>query len=91
MATGALGLAHQTGAPVLPVVTVAHADATFVTHVEPALPAYADLPRDQAMDAMFARYLRLLETHVRRYPDQFCYTTSEEDTAPLIDAIEPSG
>lgn len=90
IATGALGLAHQSGAPVLPVVTVAHLDGTFVTYVEPALPAYPNLPRDQAMDAMFASYLLLLETYVRRYPDQFCFTTSEHETAPLIDAIEPT-
>ena len=90
IATGALSLAHQSGAPVLPVVTVAHSDGTFVTHVEPALPAYPNLPRDQAMDAMFASYLLLLETYVRRYPDQFCFTTSEHETAPLIDAIEPT-
>jgi lauroyl/myristoyl acyltransferase len=71
IATGALALAWQTGAPVLPVFTLRAPDGGFITHIEPALPGGHGLPRSGASDAMLATYASLLEAHVVRSPDQF--------------------
>jgi lauroyl/myristoyl acyltransferase len=71
VATGALALAWQTGAPVLPVFTLRAPDGGFATRVEPALLADRRLDRTAAIDAMLAAYGTLLEAYVLRCPDQF--------------------
>ena len=71
LATGAPGLAVQTRAPLLPVLTLRHPDGGFVTRVEPPLPLPAGLERDAAIAAILARYVGLLETWVLNHPDQF--------------------
>lgn len=71
IATGALGLARQSGAPVLPVFTLREPDGGFVTRIEPPLPTVARADRDAALDAMLGAYVALLERYVLQAPDQF--------------------
>jgi lauroyl/myristoyl acyltransferase len=71
IATGAPGLAWQTGAPLLPTFTLGEADGSFVTRIEPALRLPSELARLAAIDAMLADYVAILEAYVLRSPDQF--------------------
>ena len=71
IATGALALAWQTGAPLLPVFTLREPDGALVTRIEPALPPDRRLDRAAAVADMLAAYGRLLEAYVLRSPDQF--------------------
>lgn len=71
VATGALALAWQTGAPLLPAFTWREAAGGFVTRIETPIAADRALGRDAAMDRMLASYLPLLEAAVLRSPDQF--------------------
>jgi lauroyl/myristoyl acyltransferase len=71
VATGALALAWQTGAPLLPVFTRRGPDGRFVTRIEAPILADRTLKREPAMDRMLASYVPLLEAAVLRSPDQF--------------------
>jgi lauroyl/myristoyl acyltransferase len=71
VATGALALAWQSGAPLLPVFTLREPDGRFVTRVAEPLRAEQDRARDPAIDRMLAAYVALLETAVLASPDQF--------------------
>ncbi len=71
VATGALALAWQTGAPLVPVFTLRESDGALVTRIEPALPPDRRLTRAAGIAAMLTAYGRLLETYVLRSPEQF--------------------
>ena len=81
IATGALALAWQTGAPVLPVFTLRAPDGELVTRIEPAIALDRRLARACAMDTMLAAYGRLLEAYALRSPDQFplAYLATDQD------------
>ncbi len=83
VATGALALAWQTGAPVLPVFTLRAPDGGLVTRVEPALVADRRLARGTAIDALLAAYAALLGAYVLRSPDQFplAYVATDREAA----------
>ena len=71
IATGALALAWQTGAPILPAFTLREPDGRFATRIEDAIHADPGLVREAAMDRMLTTYVALLEGYVLRSPDQF--------------------
>ena len=72
VATGAFTLAHQTGAPLLPVFAVLNRDTgTFRVLIEPALQLGAGLDRGDAIELAMVDYAGRLEPYVRRYPDQW--------------------
>jgi lauroyl/myristoyl acyltransferase len=83
LATGALALAWQTGAPVLPVFTVRAPDGAFVTRIEPPLVLDRRLSRAAAIDAVLPAYA-LLEVYVLCNPDQFplAYLATEQEEMP---------
>jgi lauroyl/myristoyl acyltransferase len=84
-ATGALALAWQSGAPLLPVFTLRAADGGFVTRIEQPLPLDRALPRERAIDAMLDAYAGELETVVLESPDQFAlpYVATAAAAGPL--------
>ena len=74
IAVGALKLAHQTGASVLPVFTTSDDDGRIVTVIEEPLPMRQDIGRQEAIEEALAAYIPLLEAKVRRSPAQFNYS-----------------
>lgn len=72
LATGAPNLAISTNAALLPAMTVREPNGQFVVHVEPALHKPADaVSLHDGEIAMIRQFARVLETYVRRYPDQW--------------------
>jgi lauroyl/myristoyl acyltransferase len=64
-------LALRTQATLLPVFTVRQADGRFVTTIEPPLTSSSDPAAGERMQQLLRQESRLLESWVRRYPDQF--------------------
>jgi len=71
VAAGAPILAHRGGAPLLPVFTVRHADGTFHTTIEAPLCRPADLDIETVLAEQVTYVVRLLESYVARWPDQY--------------------
>ncbi|MGI9450358.1 MAG: hypothetical protein ACR2QH_06950 [Geminicoccaceae bacterium] len=74
IAVGALKLAHQTGASVLPIFTTSDDDGRIVTVIEKPLPMRQDVDRQEAIEEALAAYIPRLEANVRRSPAQFSYS-----------------
>lgn len=72
VATGAVSLARQTGAPLLPAFAVREPGSeVFSLHLEPGLTVRAGAGKSEAVMAAVADYAARLEPYVRRYPDQW--------------------
>lgn len=71
VAGGAPTLAHRSGAALLPVFTVRNADGSFGTTVEPPLRTPPDPDTEMAVRHLVTQVLRLLESYVARWPDQY--------------------
>jgi hypothetical protein len=71
VAGGAPALARRTGAALLPVFTVQTGEDTFATVVEPPLTAAANLDHRSAVQALLTAYAAVLESYLKRWPDQF--------------------
>jgi lauroyl/myristoyl acyltransferase len=71
LANGAPALAHRTGAALLPVFTVRRAAGGFVTTIAPPARITPDLEADEAEQQLVTYCVRLLESHVERWPGQF--------------------
>jgi hypothetical protein len=69
--TGMVNLSRMSGAPILPLFCVSESEKTAVVIIEP--PITLDLCRDRARAAEMCidRYVALLETYVKRYPEQY--------------------
>lgn len=86
IATGALNLACDTGAAVLPVFTSARPDGRVVTALTEALPMTRDGERALAIERMLEVYLPELEARVHACPEQFAYPLAPTDGQMLIEA-----
>ncbi len=84
IATGALSLACDVGAAVLPVFTVRRADGNIVTRVSPALPMEHGMPRPHTIDRMLDHYVPLMDAHICRYPEQLNYPIGRSGADMLI-------
>jgi lauroyl/myristoyl acyltransferase len=71
LANGAAALAHRTGAALLPVFTVQTDDGSYVTTVEAPLQRTTDADSSDPEEQLIAYGVRLLESSVSRFPDQF--------------------
>jgi lauroyl/myristoyl acyltransferase len=71
LAPGPIGLARQTGAPLLPVFTVRVRDGEYITRIGAPLVLSTELEREHVSLDVAARFARILEVEVRRHPDQF--------------------
>jgi lauroyl/myristoyl acyltransferase len=71
LANGAPSLARRSGAALLPVFTVRTDDGSVVTTIEPPIHASMDVPTTEAEKEIVAHCVRVLESYVRRWPEQF--------------------
>jgi lauroyl/myristoyl acyltransferase len=70
-ATGMVSLARMCGAAILPVFCVrAHSGRADLV-IEPRIPIQQHGDRDSSLRASMASYVRLLESYIRRYPEQY--------------------
>lgn len=76
IATGALSLAYDMKATVLPSFTIRQPDGRLQTIIEPALDLSLADRKDESIDLMLPHYVRRLESYVTRYPHQFQFPTS---------------
>ena len=77
VAVGALKLAHETGASVLPVFTTCD-DGRVVTEIQSPLPMRQDdAAVREAIEEALDAYIPRLEAKVRQYPSQFSYAINE--------------
>jgi KDO2-lipid IV(A) lauroyltransferase len=65
-------LAAQSGAPVLPVFIVRHADGRHEIHVEDAIDPPPDR-KPESIEQATQLYTRMIEDYVRRHPDQWIW------------------
>lgn len=71
LATRALSLGVECGAPVLPVFPLADGRHRYRVIVEPALPIDTTLPRPAAVELAIRQHAVRLESYVLRHPDQW--------------------
>jgi len=71
LSVGPAKLSAQTKAPILPIFALRESDGGFVVEVEPPLVGSVHLRTGTATSAALERYKSLLESRVRRFPDQF--------------------
>jgi KDO2-lipid IV(A) lauroyltransferase len=81
--SGPLVLARRTGAPVLPAFLIRQPDGRHRAFIHPPLPT-PDAHSRQAEDYVEAlrEYNRLLESYIRKYPDQWAWTSKRWRTRP---------
>ena len=70
-ATGMVSLARAGGAPLLPLFCVREPDGRLRVVVEPPLAVDDGGDREAAVEATVRGYAAVLETYIRRYPDQY--------------------
>lgn len=70
-ATGMVTLARTCGATLLPLFCFRGADGRLRVIIEPAIPVASTGDRDEAIAAPLRHYAGLLESYIRRHPDQY--------------------
>ena len=70
-ATGMVSLARLSGAPILPVFCAHERDGTLRLTIEPSIDVQREGSRDQAIENSLSQYARLLESYVKKYPEQY--------------------
>jgi lauroyl/myristoyl acyltransferase len=70
-ATGMVTLARTSGAALLPLFCVRADDGRIRVIVEPPVPTPAHGNRDAVLDGAIRGYAALLESHLRRHPEQY--------------------
>jgi KDO2-lipid IV(A) lauroyltransferase len=70
-ATGAVSLARLSGAPLLPVFCFQARDGRTRLVFEPPIPVPRSESREGGVERSLGQYAKLLESHVRRYPQQY--------------------
>lgn len=88
-ATGGVSLARLSSAPLLPVFCF-EVDGRTRVIIEAPLSASRGISREVVFESALGRYARLLESYVRRYPDQYQNWHLLDDAAET-DPVRPSG
>jgi KDO2-lipid IV(A) lauroyltransferase len=70
-ATGVASLGRLSGAPLLPMVCIEEPAGRFRLIIEPPLALPEPAERERALAEVMGQYARLLESYIRRYPDQY--------------------
>ena len=65
-------LSTLTGAPIVPCFAIRQPDERFVFYLESPIMPDGQRPRDQEVHRLTVCYAQVLETYIRRYPDQWC-------------------
>jgi lauroyl/myristoyl acyltransferase len=76
LATGAVCLALQTSAPILPTFTLRHSSGKFLTTTESELLADQDKKLDTRIEGMLTDFVSRIEPYLLRWPDQFPWRLS---------------
>lgn len=71
LANGAPSLARRMGAPLLPTFTVRTGEGALITTVEAPCPLPPNAPPADTEQLLVSHSMRLLESYVRRWPNQF--------------------
>ena len=69
--TGMLSLAKLSGSPVLPMFCFRHSDGAMRLVIEGPIQTEADSDRERGLREALARYVHLLESYIREYPEQY--------------------
>jgi KDO2-lipid IV(A) lauroyltransferase len=69
--TGTVSLSRLAGAPILPLFCVRESDRSVALIIEPPIAGSPSDARGRAPEACIERYIALLESYVRRHPEQF--------------------
>jgi KDO2-lipid IV(A) lauroyltransferase len=70
---GPIVISQKTGAPLLPVFMVRQPDNTHLMIIEPALKLQATGQRQQDLIENTQRFTHIIETYIRRYPEQWIW------------------
>ncbi len=70
-ATGAVSLAKMTGAVLLPLFCFRRSDGKDYLVLEQPIPIMGNVEGDTAITQAIIQYVRLLESYIRKYPDQW--------------------
>jgi lauroyl/myristoyl acyltransferase len=68
--TGMVSLARLSGASILPMFCVLERDTVCVV-IEAPIRVSSDLDRERGLERSVTQYVRLLESYIQRYPDQY--------------------
>jgi lauroyl/myristoyl acyltransferase len=90
VATGAPGLAEQTGARLLPMATLREADGTFTTTIGPPLTASKE-GRQGSAPLLIAEMIRWLEPRVREAPGQWWWDSDVTEQVPISTSAIQAG
>jgi lauroyl/myristoyl acyltransferase len=66
-----VSLSRASGAPILPLFCVQEEEGIFVVSIERPISGDAGMDRDQAREICIDRYVALLESYVKKYPEQY--------------------
>jgi lauroyl/myristoyl acyltransferase len=69
--TGMVSLSRLSGAPILPLFCVQESKSIIAVVIEPPIQANAVGDRDQALENCIDNYVSLLESYVKRHPEQY--------------------
>jgi lauroyl/myristoyl acyltransferase len=69
--TGMVSLSRISGAPILPLFCVQEKPGIFAVVIEPPISEDACADRDRARETCIDRYVALLESYVKKYPEQY--------------------
>ncbi len=69
--TGMLSLAKLSGSPILPMFCFRHSDGAIRLVIEGPIQTEADSDRERGSREALARYVHLLESYIRQYPEQY--------------------
>jgi lauroyl/myristoyl acyltransferase len=70
-ATGMVSLARMSGAPILPMFCIQERGCAACLTIEPPIEIQPGVSRERALESALSQYIRLLESYIRRYPEQY--------------------
>ena len=71
LSTGIVSLAKISGAPILPMFCIQEENGKTTLIIEPHLLTQSDVDRERGLERIVAQYVSLLESYIRRYPEQY--------------------
>lgn len=71
LSTGIVSLAKISGAPILPMFCIQEENGKTTLIIEPPLLTQSDVDRERGLERIVAQYVSLLESYIRRYPEQY--------------------
>jgi len=89
--TGMVSLSRITGAPILPLFCIQEDNNKTAVIIEPPFALDATKDRDSASELCIDQYVRLLESYIKRYPEQYrnwhgLTKLNSQDTGPISPA-----